>query len=63
VNRRLALVTADSRLAPGTELNLDEVKIGTVTSAAGGTALALVRYTIEAGTTVDAGGVTATIAS
>jgi folate-binding protein YgfZ len=63
VNRRLASLTADSPLRPGAALSLDETKIGTVTSAAGDTALALVRYTIEAGTTVDAGGVTATIAS
>jgi len=63
VNRRLAVLAADRPLRPGTELNLGDVKIGTVTSAADRAALALVRYTIEAGTTVDAGGITATVAS
>lgn len=63
VNRRLASLTADAPLAPGTELNLDDVKIGRVTSAVNGSALALVRYTVEPGTAVDAGGVTAVVAS
>lgn len=63
VNRRLALLTADAPLTPGTELNLDDVEIGRVTSAADRSALALVRYTIEPGTALDAAGVTATVAS
>jgi len=63
VNRRLALLAADGPLRPGTELNLDDVKIGTVTSASDGAALALVRHTVEPGTTLDAGGIAATVAS
>ncbi len=63
VNRRLAVLTAEGPLTPGTELNLGDVKIGQVTSAAPGTALALVRHTVEPGTAVDAGGVAATVAS
>lgn len=63
VNRRLAMLTAAGSLSAGTELKLDDVKVGRVTSAAAGTALALVRYTLEPGTALDAGGVTATIAS
>lgn len=63
VNRRLARLVAASPMAEGTELRIDDVKVGSVTSAAGPTALALVRYTLEAGEQVDAGGVTATLAS
>lgn len=63
VNRRLALLTADAPLSPGTQLNLDDVKIGQVTSAADASALALVRYTVEPGTALDANGITATVAS
>ena len=63
VNRRLALLRSEGSLRPGTVLNLDDAKIGEVTSAVGGTALALVRHTIEPGATLDAGGVTATVAS
>lgn len=63
VNRRLALLRADGPLRPGTVLNLDDAKIGEVTSAADGTALALVRSTIAPGTRLDAEGVTATVAS
>ena len=63
VNRRLALLEADDPIRPGTALNLDDAKVGKVTSATDGAALALVRYTVEAGTTLDAGGVTVTVAS
>ena len=63
VNRRLAVLDAEAPLSPGTVLNLDEAKVGEVTSAAEGRALALVRYTVEAGTALDADGVTATVAS
>jgi folate-binding Fe-S cluster repair protein YgfZ len=62
-NKRLALITSDEPLAPGAELMVDETKIGSVTSATGSTALALVRHTVESGTRVDAGGVIATVAS
>ena len=63
VNRRLAVLNAQAPLSPGTVLNLDEAKVGEVTSAADGTALALVRYTVEPGTALDADGVTVTVAS
>lgn len=63
VNRRLAVLDAEAPLSPGTVLNLDDAKVGEVTSAADGTALALVRYTVEPGTALDAGGVTVTVAS
>ena len=63
VNRRLARLVAAGPMAEGAELRIDDVKVGSVTSAAGPTALALVRYTLEAGEQVDAGGVTATLAS
>ena len=63
VNRRLAVLKADGSLRPGTVLNLGDSKVGEVTSAADGTALALVRYTVERGATLDAEGATATVAS
>lgn len=63
VNRRLALLTTPSVVAPGTELMLDDQRIGSVTSAAADAALALVRYTVEPGTELDAGGIPATVAS
>jgi folate-binding protein YgfZ len=61
VNRKLRRLRADSSLAVGSELTLDDSKVGTVTSAAGAQALALVRYTVEPGTKVTAGGATATV--
>ncbi|HJR45176.1 MAG TPA: hypothetical protein VJ927_06180 [Actinomycetota bacterium] len=63
VNRRLARLTAPGPLAQGAELKVDDVKVGSVTSAAGPNALALVRYTVAMGDEVDAGGITATVAS
>jgi tRNA-modifying protein YgfZ len=62
-NKRLALITSSEPLAPGAELLLGETKVGSVTSVTGSTALALVRHTVGSGTTVDAGGVVATVAS
>jgi tRNA-modifying protein YgfZ len=61
VNRKLRRLRADSSLAVGSELTLDDSKVGTVTSAAGAQALALVRYTVEPGTKVTAGGAEATV--
>lgn len=63
VNRRLARLVGEGPMTEGTELRMDDVKVGSVTSATGPTALALVRYTLEAGDRVDAGGVAATLAS
>jgi folate-binding protein YgfZ len=63
VNRRLAVLNAEGTLDPGTVLKLDDAKVGEVTSAADGAALALIRYSVEPGTALDAEGVTATVAS
>lgn len=63
VNRRLALLRTSGSVPPGTELKMDDQKIGSVTSATEGAALALVRYTVEPGTQLDAGGVAVTVAS
>ena len=63
VNRRLALLEAAEEVPPGTDVVVDDQKVGTITSSAHGVALALVRHTVEEGTVVDAGGVSATVAS
>ena len=63
VNRRLALLQPQEPIAPGTELTIDDQKVGTVTSSAEGLALALIRHSVEEGTVVEAGGVPATVAS
>ena len=63
VNRRLASLTVPPAVAPGTQLTLDDQKVGHVTSSAGARALALIRYNVEPGTQLDAGGVPATVAS
>jgi tRNA-modifying protein YgfZ len=56
VNRRLARVRGDAPVVVGAEVLLDGVTIGKVTSASNGTALALVRYTVEPGAVVTIGG-------
>ena len=61
VNRKLQRLHSDAPLAVGSDLLLDDSKVGTVTSAAGEHALALVRYTVEPGTRVSVGEATATI--
>jgi tRNA-modifying protein YgfZ len=61
VNRRLAKLESDAPLASGADVVLDEKKIGRVTSAADSLGLALVKYTVEPGTRVVAGGAPATI--
>ena len=61
VNRRLRRLEAEVPLEVGAELKADDVKVGTVTSAAGNRALAMVRYTIEPGTRVTAGDAAATV--
>lgn len=63
VNRRLALLRTSEPLRPGTTLTSEDQKVGSVTSAADRSALALVRYTIEPGVELDAGGVAVTVAS
>jgi len=61
VNRKLRRLQAESALAAGSDVALDDSKVGTVTSAAGARALALVRYNVEPGTQVTAGDTTATV--
>jgi folate-binding protein YgfZ len=61
VNRKLRRLRAESALAVGSDITLDDSKVGTVTSAAGGHALALVRHNVEPGTQVTAGSTTATV--
>lgn len=63
VNRRLALLRVAGDVTPGTELTMDDQRIGSVTSATQGAALALVRHTVEPGTQLDAAGVAVTVAS
>ena len=52
VNKRLARITADGPLERGAELQLDGQRVGVVTSAVGLKGLAMVRYTVEPGTTL-----------
>jgi len=61
VNRKLRRLRADSAITVGSDITLDDSKVGTVTSAAGGRALALVRHSVEPGTQVTAGSTTATV--
>ena len=61
VNRKLRRLRSDEPLAVGSELTLEDSKVGTVTSAAGGHALAMIRHTVEPGARVTAGEVTATV--
>ena len=61
VNRKLRRLRSDTPLAVGSDLTLDDSKVGTVTSAAGEHALALVRYTVEPGTKVSVGEAMATV--
>jgi tRNA-modifying protein YgfZ len=63
VNRRLARLEGAGPIPSGAEVWAGEEKVGTVTSAADGRGLALVRYTTEAGTTVRAGDVEARVVS
>lgn len=63
VNRRLAVLQSEQPITSGADVVLGDQKVGTITSAADGVALALVRYTVEEGTPVEAGGVAATVAS
>lgn len=63
VNRRLARLSASGQLERGAAVVLGGDKVGTVTSAAGKQGLALVRYTVEPGAHVEAGGVAARVVS
>ena len=61
VNRRLVRLSATGELRPGDELVSDGVKVGSVTSAADGVALAIVRCTVERDAVVTAGAAQATV--
>jgi tRNA-modifying protein YgfZ len=61
VNRKLRRLRADSALVVGSDVTLDDSKVGTVTSASGEHALALVRHNVEPGTQVTVGSTTATV--
>ena len=63
VNRRLAALDGSGPLEPGAEIFVGEQKVGSVTSAANGRALGMVRQAIEPGTDVRAGDISATIVS
>jgi tRNA-modifying protein YgfZ len=62
VNRKVRRLSAAAPLSVGAEVTKDEEKIGTVTSAAGGEAIAVLKHTVEPGESVTAGGVDATVA-
>ncbi|MEA2485223.1 MAG: hypothetical protein QOD46_334 [Actinomycetota bacterium] len=55
VNRRLARLRGDGPVAVGADVLLEGATVGKVTSASEGTALALVRYTVEPGAVVTIG--------
>ena len=57
VNRRLAQLSTDGRLSPGTDLQVEGARVGRVTSVAGGKALGIVKHTIEPGAVVTSGDV------
>ncbi|MDQ3985258.1 MAG: hypothetical protein M3280_02015 [Actinomycetota bacterium] len=61
VNRRLRRLQVAGDVTPGEEVFAGENRIGLVTSAADGTALAMLKYTAEPGTKVRAGRAAATI--
>lgn len=61
VNRRLARLEGED-LTEGAEVTLDGAKIGVVTSAVPGFALAMVKYTVEVGSIVDVDGTEAKVA-
>jgi folate-binding Fe-S cluster repair protein YgfZ len=61
VNRRLARLRASGPLGRGADVLLDGERVGVVTSAAGELGLALLRYTVQPGARVEAGGVPAEV--
>jgi folate-binding protein YgfZ len=61
VNRRLWRLQCSRAPEPGADVILGEEKVGRVTSAADGCALALLRHTVKEGAHVVAGGVEATV--
>lgn len=61
VNRRLAQIEGAAPLGSGAEIFHADKKVGVVTSASGGRALALVRHTVDPGTEVSVAGAPATV--
>jgi tRNA-modifying protein YgfZ len=61
VNRRLARLRAGAPVTAGSDVSLAGATVGRVTSASNGTALALVRYSVEPGATVTVGDTTAEV--
>jgi folate-binding protein YgfZ len=61
VNRRLRRVRTEGEWTPGSDVLAGEVKIGRVTSASNGRALALLRASVDTGARVSAAGVEATV--
>lgn len=61
VNRRLRRLEASAPLDPGAEVVVDGAAAGTVTSAHGTSALAMLRYTVEPGAVVRAGAIEARV--
>jgi tRNA-modifying protein YgfZ len=57
VNRVLRRLRAEAPVPSGTEIMRGDEKVGIVTSSAGSDALAMLRYTVEPGVFVEAGGV------
>jgi tRNA-modifying protein YgfZ len=55
VNRLLRRLRVDEPVAVGAEVSLEGQGVGTVTSSAGGFALAMLRYTVEPGESVEVG--------
>jgi tRNA-modifying protein YgfZ len=61
VNRKLRHIRAAAPLAAGSDVMADDAKVGTITSSAGGDAIAMLKYTIEPGSVVRAGDVEAQV--
>lgn len=61
VNRKLFRLRSAGTLEPGAEVVSGDGKVGMVTSAVGGRALALLRYTVEPGSEVEVEGVPASV--
>jgi folate-binding protein YgfZ len=55
VNRLLRRIESSEPLPVGSDVRIDDTKVGTVTSSAGDRALALLKYTVEPGAVVSAG--------
>lgn len=61
VNRRIRKLASEAALDAGVDVSIDGEKVGTTTSAAGTSALAMLRYTIEPGAIVEVGNVKAEV--